>query len=113
MPASKERVELKEPLSRIIDRWALRYGLSEAEKEILDVACTATSNVQGLADYRGTTYCTVKKQVQHILRKTGDKRLSLAALRLLKEAYALARLEASVGVDLTGVVPQILSKEVS
>jgi DNA-binding NarL/FixJ family response regulator len=76
-----------EPVERVTDQWRQRYGLTGAETAILLLAARGTPR-RALAAERGVAAGTVKKQVQHLLDKTGDAKLDDAVGRVLRDALA-------------------------
>jgi len=75
------------PLSVLrIERWVERYQLIPSEAEILELAASGTTRHADLAEIRGTTHNTVKKQVQQMLEKTGDDSLQACVARFLRES---------------------------
>ena len=66
--------------------WILRYRLTSAEVEVLRLTAADGLCREEIAQRRDSSPATVKKQTENILRKTGDRSLLSAALRLLREA---------------------------
>jgi DNA-binding NarL/FixJ family response regulator len=64
--------------------WAKRYSLTPAEAAILEAAVEGATHEELLED-RGISRGTLKKHVQHLLKKTGDPSLLAATARLLRE----------------------------
>lgn len=91
-PVATERIErfsrdaaaFSSRLARTVEVWAARYGLSEAEGDVL-VRAAAGQSRQNIAGARGSSELTVKKHVGNILRLTGDESLQAAVTRLLRE----------------------------
>jgi two-component system response regulator QseB len=69
----------------VVDRWALRYDLTDAEEVVLRFAAHGAPR-SSLAALRGVAPSTVKKQVQVILHKSGDTSIESAVSRLLRDA---------------------------
>lgn len=95
-PVVTERIEaflrdatsLESGISLAARQWAARYGLSEAQTDLLRRTAMGETKSQ-IAAARGTSRETVKTQVAALLGKTGDDSLHVAAERLLR---AVARL---------------------
>lgn len=64
--------------------WAARYDLSKAEAAILGAVLEGKTRHE-IAKSRGTSADTIKKQVHHLLTKTGDRSALAATNRLLRE----------------------------
>ena len=92
-PVVTERIEqflslapsLECRLGRGMTEWVARYGLSEAEADLLRRAALG-ENHGTIAAHRDTSKWTIKKQIRTLLAKTGDDSLQLAAGRLRHEA---------------------------
>ncbi len=78
------------PIEDALGDWQTRYGLTPAEREVLFVVATGTYSLAAVARDRETTLATVKAQTSDICKKTGDRRITHAALRLNQEALRLA-----------------------
>ena len=65
--------------------WTVRYGLTEAENDILLLAADGNAR-EAIAAARGSAEATIKNQVHNLLQKTGDESLVAAVARLLREA---------------------------
>lgn len=81
--AVRERGSLDARLSVASHEWRQRFGLSEAEFDILVMASRGLTH-HAIAEKRGCAIATINKHSEHILNKTGDVSLSAAALRLLR-----------------------------
>jgi DNA-binding NarL/FixJ family response regulator len=75
--------------------WAERYGLTWAERSILEAFAAGSSREEIVAE-REIEEPTLKVHVRNLLRKTGDASLPDAAMRLLRER-AGARREGAEG----------------
>jgi DNA-binding CsgD family transcriptional regulator len=64
--------------------WIDRYGLSEAEADVLVRAAEGQSRTQ-MASARGCSELTIKKHVSTMLRLLSDRSLQAAVARLLRE----------------------------
>jgi len=67
-----------------VSQWTKRYGLTEAETELLALAMRGNAREE-IAVERGTSPSTTKNQIRSLLSKTGDRSLALAVSRLLRE----------------------------
>ena len=72
----------------VIDAWVTRHGLTRAEGEVMRMSLLGDSK-RAVAERRGSSEQTVKKQLANALRKTGDASLLAAAQRLLREALRI------------------------
>ena len=72
-----------EKVAAIVERWTVEYDLTRAEASVLELAAHGAQRSR-LAALRGVAPSTVKKQVQVILKKTGDVSLEGAVTRLLR-----------------------------
>jgi DNA-binding NarL/FixJ family response regulator len=77
----------EEKLRDVIVEWEHAYDLTPAECAVLELAASGVSR-GGIAPARGVAPSTVKKQVQHLLNKTGDTNLESAAARVLRTALS-------------------------
>jgi DNA-binding CsgD family transcriptional regulator len=84
----KDAASLETRLSPALRLWAARYGLSEAERDLLRRAALGESK-SAIATSRGVSRETIKTQVGTLLGKTGDASLHAAAERLLGDATKL------------------------
>ena len=64
--------------------WAKRYGLTPAEKSILEALTDGVTHKE-LLEERGIRPATLRKHIQHMLKKTGDPSILAATARLLRE----------------------------
>jgi DNA-binding CsgD family transcriptional regulator len=71
-------------VSLVLQDWTGRYGLSEAEADLLGRTALGESR-RTIAEARDTSPETVKKQIAHLIGKTGDDSLHSAAERLLRD----------------------------
>jgi DNA-binding NarL/FixJ family response regulator len=71
-------------ISLVLQAWRIRYGLSEAEADLLGRTALGESR-RAIAAARDTSAETIKKQIAHLLGKTGDDSLHAAAERLLRD----------------------------
>ncbi len=78
------------PIEEALGDWQTRYDLTPAEREVLFAVATGTFSLTGLSKLRETSLSTVKAQCSDIVRKTGDRRITHAALRLNQEALRQA-----------------------
>jgi DNA-binding NarL/FixJ family response regulator len=72
------------PVVRLAQTWAETYDLTAAETAILVDFASGVTRDQLIRD-RGIARRTFQKHVQNLLRKTGDKSLMAASMRLLQE----------------------------
>ncbi|HEY2517130.1 MAG TPA: hypothetical protein VGI39_39930 [Polyangiaceae bacterium] len=72
-------------LERLALAWERRYGLSNAERDVL-VRAALGENRDAIANARGCSLLTVKKHGANLLQKTYDDSLHVAVARLLREA---------------------------
>jgi DNA-binding NarL/FixJ family response regulator len=75
---------LPERLASAAHGWRARYGLSEAECDVL-VRLALGETREEIATSRGSSALTVKKQCERISKKTGGLRFYVAAARLVRE----------------------------
>jgi len=93
--ARSDRValEARRPAARGLDarvtdathRWAVEYGLTAAQVDILGRAALGAMRSE-IARWRGSSEYTVKTQIAELLRRTGDSSFQMALVRLLREA---------------------------
>jgi DNA-binding NarL/FixJ family response regulator len=81
---SRQAASFSWRLESVAGTWAHRYGLSDAEENVLVRAAAGESRV-AIADARGSSALTVKTQIANILRLTRDESLQAAVARLLRE----------------------------
>jgi DNA-binding NarL/FixJ family response regulator len=81
---SREALSHSSRLGRAARVWVTRYGLSEAEENVLLRAAAGESRAQ-IASARGSSELTIKKHVANLLRRTQDESLQVAVARLLRE----------------------------
>jgi DNA-binding NarL/FixJ family response regulator len=67
----------------VVDEWAVAYGLTSSEIEILQRAVSGASRDE-ITETRGTAESTVKKHISNLLRKTRDPSLVMAVHRVLR-----------------------------
>lgn len=72
-------------LERLALAWERRYGLSNAERDVL-VRAALGENRDAIANARGCSSLTVKKHGANLLQKTYDDSMHGAVARLLREA---------------------------
>jgi DNA-binding NarL/FixJ family response regulator len=84
----KDAVSLESHVSRALRQWTDRYGLSEAEADVLRRSALGESQ-SVIATARGVSRETIKTQVATLLGKTGDESLQTAAGRLLRDVAKL------------------------
>ncbi len=72
-------------IDSVVDAWRAKYGLSQAQDDVLRLAAHGTARAE-LASERAVLPSTIKKQVNGILKRTGDTSLDAALTRLLREA---------------------------
>lgn len=77
------RDERHEKIARVVARWTVEYGLTPAEASALQLAAHGVRRAQ-IAEQRGTLPVTLKKQIQHLIDKTGDRSLESGVSRLLR-----------------------------
>lgn len=83
-----ERKEARERRTRaIIERWTADYGLSPTEVELLELGADGVARDE-FSGRRGVRPDTIRKQIQTLLRKTGDETFEGAVNSLLREALA-------------------------
>lgn len=70
----------------VLNVWTIRYDLSDAERDLLDLATRTESTHASLAVIRKTETDTVKKQVYSLNRKVGTRSLAGAAILVLRQA---------------------------
>jgi DNA-binding NarL/FixJ family response regulator len=81
---SREAAAFSSRLASAAEAWVARYGLSEAELNVL-VRAAAGQSRKEIANARASSELTIKKHVGNMLRLTGDDTLQTAAARLLRE----------------------------
>ena len=69
----------------VIEEWGRRHGLTAIEKDILTQGVRGSTRVQ-IAASRGTTESTIKSQIAGLKKKTKDRTLRHAVVRVLREA---------------------------
>lgn len=69
----------------VIEEWGLRYALTAIEKEILVQGVLGSARAE-IAACRGTTESTIKSQIARLKKKTKDRTLRHAVVRVLREA---------------------------
>lgn len=74
----------RRPITRWAQTWAEVYDLTVAEMTILAEYAGGMTREQLLQE-RGISRRTLQKHVQNLLRKTGDRSLMAASMRLLQE----------------------------
>jgi DNA-binding NarL/FixJ family response regulator len=77
-----------EPAARLqsaLDHSTARFGLSEAESDILLLAVEGHDR-EAISAIRGGSALTLKTHIHNLLQKTGDESLSVAVERVLREA---------------------------
>ncbi len=74
----------------VVDAWGIRYGLTEAQEHVLRLAAHGTTRAN-LAAERDVLESTIKKQVQDMIKRTGDASLDAAVTRLLREAIGVGK----------------------
>jgi two-component system response regulator DevR len=77
------RPEFSLRLQRVVELWRKRYGLSEAEADVLRRSAAGETR-EGIADARRCSRLTVKAHVANILAKTADETLFAAVGRVLR-----------------------------
>lgn len=70
-----------------LDRWRRAHGLTEVETELLALGARGVPREE-FEIIRNVRSDTIKKQVQHLLLKTGDTTFEAAVNSLLREAVA-------------------------
>lgn len=75
---------LPKRLASAADTWQRRYGLTNGERDVLLRAALGTSRT-AIAAARRSSILTVKKQCEHISKKTGGGSFYAAAARLVRE----------------------------
>jgi DNA-binding NarL/FixJ family response regulator len=80
----EDAISLDFRLASALRAWATRYGLSEAEKDLLGRTALGESK-SAIAGARATSKETIKTQVATLLGKTGDDSLLVAAARFLRD----------------------------
>lgn len=80
----RDAVSLDRRVGRSLEEWVWRYGLSEAEANLLRRAALGESKGT-IAARRDTSKETIRKQVASLLAKTGDDSLQGAANRVLRD----------------------------
>jgi DNA-binding NarL/FixJ family response regulator len=66
--------------------WTARFGLSEAESDILRLSAEGHDR-DTIARARGCSELTVKKHISNLLQKTGDSSVRHTVKRLLRETF--------------------------
>jgi DNA-binding NarL/FixJ family response regulator len=79
-------------LRRVVREWGRRYGLTQAEADVLERAALGVDR-PAVAAERGTSELTVKRQVANILRRSQDSSLQGAVARLLREVAGVVQAE--------------------
>jgi DNA-binding NarL/FixJ family response regulator len=69
----------------VIEEWGRRHGLTAIEKEILAQGVRGSTRAE-IAVSRGTTESTIKNQIASLKKKTKDRTLRHAVVRVLREA---------------------------
>ena len=80
----RDAVSLDARVAPALQEWAARYGLSEAETDLLGRTALGESKAVIIAA-RQTSKETIKTQVATLLGKTGDDSLQVAAARFLRD----------------------------
>jgi len=80
----RDATSLDAAVSLVLQEWTTRYGLSEAEADLLGRTALGESR-RTIAAARDTSPETIKKQIANLLGKTGDDSLHAAAERLLRD----------------------------
>ncbi len=70
-------------VERAVQAWVVRYGVSEAEADVLRRAVLGDDR-RTVAAARGSSEQTINKHVANLLRRTGDACLHVAVERLLR-----------------------------
>jgi DNA-binding CsgD family transcriptional regulator len=83
-PDADDAQGLGERVSRGAAGWGAKYGLSDAEVDILRWAALGETHAE-IARRRGTSVHTIKTQSVRLLRRTRDGSLESAANRLLRD----------------------------
>jgi DNA-binding NarL/FixJ family response regulator len=79
-----------DPIDDVVQDWALRYGLSTADADVLRKTA-AGETCEWIAGSRATAASTVKSQWKRIREKTGEPTIGSVVNRLLHEAVLSAR----------------------
>lgn len=74
----------------VIEEWGVRHGLTAIEKDILAQGVRGSTRAE-IAAMRGTTESTVKSQIASLKKKTNDRTLRHAVVRVLREAVQRER----------------------
>jgi DNA-binding NarL/FixJ family response regulator len=74
-------------VSLALDRWTRGHGLSDAEAELLALGARGVPREE-FAVIRGVRPDTIRKQIQSLLRKTGEHTFEGAVNSLLREAVS-------------------------
>jgi DNA-binding CsgD family transcriptional regulator len=82
--AKRQAGAFSSQLADTVRGWIARYGLSEAEADVLVRAAEGQSRTQ-MANARGCSELTIKKHVSTMLRLLSDRSLQAAVARLLRE----------------------------
>jgi DNA-binding CsgD family transcriptional regulator len=77
------RPDFEARLTQATAAWRERYGLSDAEADVLHRAAAGETR-ETIAAARQSSVLTIKAQVKNLLRKTGDDSLHVAVERLLR-----------------------------
>lgn len=71
-------------LRHILAAWAARYGLTDAETDVLRRGAVGESR-ESIGRERRSSHQTINKHVANLLRRTGDASLQVAIARILRE----------------------------
>lgn len=69
----------------VIEEWAQRHGLTAIEQDILEQGTLGATRAE-IAASRGKTESTIKTQIASLKKKTKDRTLRHAVVRVLREA---------------------------
>ena len=72
-------------VASVADAWRTRYGVSEAERDVLVRSALGESRRE-IAAARGSSLLTVKKHCENIMKKVGERGFYLCVIRLVREA---------------------------
>ena len=78
------------PLTDTLDEWTAKYNLTPEEREVLFNKTLDVMPPKDLARSYGIPVDEIHARGASVAKKTGEKRLSHSALRLCREALALA-----------------------
>jgi DNA-binding response OmpR family regulator len=85
---ARGRIQARERrTSTVLERWASDFDLSAAEAELLQLGAEGVPRAE-FSTRRGVRPDTIRKQIQRLLRKTGDDTFEAAVNGVLREAVS-------------------------